>query len=139
MSPVSEVEGHGGGWGGSGGGHLFLRYLLRHLSCIIILSRAVTATCHSRGCLQLIETCVGLHAPLSSPSPSSSLQLSHRLQPTLRFCRVTTGTRPCEAVTDWMPRVTRVMMRAQHARLNGHVLAEHLGFSSSLPPIFFLV
>lgn len=43
------------------------------------------------------------------------------------FFRVTTGTRPCEAVTDWTPRVTRVMMRAQHARLNGLVLAEHLG------------
>lgn len=50
-----------------------------------------------------------------------------RLRPTWQFFRVTAGTRPCEAVTDWTPRVTRVMMRAQHACLNGIVLEDHLG------------
>lgn len=111
----------------SGGGGLrrgvcvFLRYLLCHSSCIIILprERVIHAAARSSSRDALASTRL--------PSPSPSMRLFHRSQPTRRFFRVTTGTRPCEAVTDWTPRVTRVMMRAQHARLNGLVLAEHLG------------
>lgn len=63
----------------------------------------------------------GKHGERSLPSITANVMVP----------RVTPGTRACEAVTDWTPRVTRSMMAARHARLNSLVLVEHLDITQT--------